>query len=151
MWNNFVTALGGLGYVLDLDGGFVEELSSEDFGRLEFRMDGPKTRQLRSDRFVLDRIVINIHGQVMDGQGDLAAVRRIMGLVESWLGQDHCINRLGPDTGGIDDGSLVGTLVLQTEGRLDGVESNSLGHEEHDSFSQFSVSAPFRMYLTSGD
>jgi len=151
MWNDFVANLGGLGYSLYLDGGYLPELTSDDLGRLEFRMDGPKTRQRRYDHFILDDITINIHGQVMSGQGDLASARRIMGLVARWLGQDHCINRLGPDSGGIDDGSLVGTLVLQTQGRLDGVEENYLGHEEHNNFDQFSVSAPFRMYLTSGD
>lgn len=153
VWKSFIedAGLSGSGYRQIIDGQTETPPDPDtDLGKLEFRIDGPTTKALSTSFIGLDYSV-NIHGHVYHRDGDLVQVDKIMGLVEKWLGQDFCINRLGEDTGGVDDGSLVGRLELQVQGRLDGVQGHYLGKEDKENISQFSVEAPFRMVLEDGD
>jgi hypothetical protein len=130
-------------YKLLADGQILIESSNEK-GQLELRIDGPNHRQPSSGYYILEDIVINCHAQVYNSN-DLYEERRIAGLLEVWLGRDHCIYRYG------DDDTLLGGLVFQTRGRLDGVKTHYFGKEEHDNFEQLSVEANYNLYLSQGD
>lgn len=149
LWKTFVATFSGSGYQLVIDGQSFRPANPEtDKGKLEFRIDGPITKT-HSKTSIRTDWEVNIHGQVYHRDGFLNEVDQIMGLVMEWLGQDHCVYRLGSNVQ--DDGTLVGGLEFQVEGRLDGVKPHYLGHEEGENFTQFSVEAPFKMVLEQGD
>jgi hypothetical protein len=134
-------------YKLLADGQILIE-STDEKGQLELRIDGPVNRQPSSGFYILEDIVINCHVQVYNGNG-LYEKNRIAGLLEVWLGRDHCIYRYGD--GVDDDDTYFGSLVLQTRGRLDGVKTHYFGKEENDNFEQLSVEANYNIYLSQGD
>lgn len=136
------------GYKLYADGQILKPSTTER-GQLELRIDGPAvTRQPSSGTYLLEDVVVNCHVQVYNSS-DLHEDKRIAGLLEVWLGRDHCIYRYG--TGEDDDLTYIGALVLQTRRRLDGVKTAFFGKEENANFEQFSVEANFNMYLSQGD
>lgn len=146
--HEFMDDFGSSGYKVIADGQILPE-STDEKGQLELRIDGPAaTRQPSSGEYVLEDIYINCHAHVYNSEV-FDEERRIAGLLEVWLGRDHCIYRYGD---GIDDDfTFVGALVLQTRGRLDGVKSHFFGKEEHENIEQLSVEANFNMYLKQGD
>lgn len=77
---------------------------------LEFRMNGPNTRQVSRGYFILD-FSINIWiRDPMDLEVNWIRIRKVQGAVQEWLGTDFCILRSGGEVG--DDDSFVGTAQL---------------------------------------
>jgi hypothetical protein len=118
-------------------------------GELELRIDGPgTTTNLQGNFYLLDEIQINIYAKVFN-TNDLYEERRVAGLLEEWLSQDHCIYRYGD--GSEDDASILGVLVFKTRDKLDGVKTHFFGKEDTQNFETLSVEANYKMNLSVGD
>lgn len=146
--HSFMEDFATSGYKVIVDGQILPE-STDEKGQLELRIDGPAaTRQPSSGCYLLEDIVINCHGQVYNSD-EIHRERVLAGLLEVWLGCDRRIYRCGTEID--DDFSFLGTLVLKTRGRLDGVKTHYFGKEEHENIEQLSVEANFDIHLSQGD
>lgn len=136
------------GYKIYVDGQILKESTTEK-GQIDLRVDGPaNSRQPSGGYYALSGITVNIHVQIYNSE-DLYENKNIAGLLEEWLGKDHCIYRYGDSP--YDYFDHLGTLVFQARGRLAGVRTHYFGKEENDNIEQLSVEADFNLYLSEGD
>ena len=117
----------------------VERNTKEESKWLEFRMDGPQTREISKGYFRLD-VEINILWSVHLDSTDFHEQQRILGaLIEAMT--DICIHKYG------DDDSLLGTLILQQDPN-NPIRGNNFGQVRPDTqLVQGSVEGAYRMYL----
>ncbi len=107
---------------------------------IEFRMDGPQTREISKDYFRLD-VEINILWSVHLDSTDFHDQQRILGMLVAAM-SDICIYKYG------DDDSLLGVLMLQQDPN-NPVRGNNFGQVRSDTqLVQGSVEGTYRMYLT---
>ncbi len=118
----------------------VERDTKNESKWIEFRMDGPQTREISKGYFRLD-VEINILWSVHLDSADFHDQQRILGmLIEAMT--DICIYRYG------DDGSLLGTLILQQDPN-NPIRGNNFGQVRPDTqLVQGSVEGTYRMYLS---
>ncbi len=111
---------------------------------LEFRMDGPQTREISKGYFRLD-VEINILWSVHLNPADFHEQQRILGmLVEAMT--DICIYKYGD--GVDDDDSLLDTLMLRQDPN-NPIRGNNFGQVRPDTqLVQGSVEGTYRMYLS---
>jgi hypothetical protein len=117
---------------------------------LEFRMDGPQTRQPSRGCFVLE-FEINILVRSYMDDVDFHKMRRSCGKVATFLQKNHCIYRYGdgPDD---DDESLLGTLQLKNRRSDEHVRINNFGQiDANVRIEEATVEALFEIHLTEGD
>ncbi|KKM81508.1 hypothetical protein LCGC14_1329120 [marine sediment metagenome] len=118
----------------------VERDTKEESKWIEFRMDGPQTREISKGYFRLD-VEINILWSVHLDSTDFHEQQRILGmLIEAMT--DICIHKYG------DDDSLLGTLILQQDPN-NPIRGNNFGQVRPDTqLVQGSVEGTYRMYLS---
>jgi len=112
---------------------------------IEFRMDGPDQKQPSRSYFILS-CEINILCRSFMDDDDYHKMRRLIGEVKSWLGQDHCIYRYGdgPD----DDDSFLGTLQLKNRRSKELVLVNYFGQiDPKYRLEEATVAAAFDLYV----
>ncbi|KKN19231.1 hypothetical protein LCGC14_0947760 [marine sediment metagenome] len=122
----------------------VERDTKNESKWLEFRMDGPQTREISKNYFRLD-VEINILWSVHLDSTDFHEQQRISGmLIEAMT--DICVYKYG--NGVVDDDSLLGTLILQQDPN-NPVRDNNFGQVRSDTqLVQGSVEGTYRMYLS---
>jgi len=122
----------------------VERDTKNESKWLEFRLDGPQTREISKGYFRLD-VEINILWSVHLDSADFHEQQRILGmLIEAMT--DICIYKYGK--GIDDDDSLLGTLILQQDPN-NPIRGNNFGQVRPDTqLVQGSVEGTYRMYLT---
>ncbi len=122
----------------------VERDTKNESKWIEFRMDGPQTREISKGYFRLD-VEINILWSVHLDSTDFHEQQRILGaLIEAMT--DICIHKYGEGVG--DDDSLLGTLILQQDPN-NPIRGNNFGQVRPDTqLVQGSVEGTYRMYLT---
>jgi hypothetical protein len=116
---------------------------------LEFRMDGPQTRQPNRGSFVLE-FEINILVRSYMDDDDFHKMRRNQGKVVAFLAKNHCIYRYGdgPD----DDDTLLGTLQLKNRRKNHPVRVNNFGQiEPQYRIEESTVEALYEIHLKEGD
>lgn len=121
----------------------------DDTELVEFRLDGPHQKQPSKGYFILE-CEINILCRSYMDDDDFHKMRRLVGKVKSWLGQDHCIYRYGDGLN--DDDSLLGTLQLKNRGPRNTVRVNHFGQVDHQyRIEEATVAASFEIHLNEGD
>ena len=128
---------------------FIEGTHHElpnDTELLEFRMDGPQRRQAHRGQFIL-YVEINILVRSFMDDDDFHKMRRLVGEVATWLGQDRCIYRYGDGTD--DDESLLGTLTLKNRKPYENVRVNHFGQiDPAFRIEQATVEASFELHIS---
>lgn len=116
---------------------------------LEFRVDGPQTRQPSRGCFVLE-FEINILVRSYMDDDDFHKMRKACGKVVAFLGKNHCIYRYGD--GPNDDDSLLGTLQLKNRRKNEPVRVNNFGQTDPQyRIEEATVAALFEIHLKEGD
>ncbi len=122
----------------------VERDTKNESKWLEFRVDGPQTREISKGYFRLD-VEINILWSIHLSSTDFHDQQRIPGmLVEAMT--DICIYKYGD--GDDDDDSLLGVLILSQDPNSP-IRNNNFGQVRPDTqLVQGSVEGTYRMHLT---
>jgi hypothetical protein len=121
----------------------------EETELLEYRQDGPQTRQPSHGCFVLE-FEINILVRSYLDDDDFHKMRRSCGKVVAFLAKNHCIYRYGD--GPSDDDSLLGTLQLKNRRKSDPVRVNNFGQINSTArIEEATVEALFEIHLKEGD
>lgn len=146
MVDSFLTAFVSTGPDLFVEGTHRE--LPDDKALFEFRMDAVDTKQPSRGYFVL-LAEISVFIQVRLDDDEFGSIRQRSGEIDVWLGNDHCILRVG--NGPADDQSFLGNLQYQSRDKLDGVRKGNFGQiDAAVRIEQASVEASFEMTIHKG-